>query len=413
MKSLKNIWILIITVIGFSAYSCKTEEIILHGDLSGKVIDAETGQPINTAMITISQINDTTISASDGTYNINNLIPGNYDIQVSKPSYETDTKGISVASARTENIDFALNGIPVPEISVKYLDFGLDSVRKSFTISNTGMGRMDYFITGSQGWVHLSSTSGDVTNETDTIFVTIDKNGLPGKKHIEAIKVYSLAGKTIKQDTVKVFLNGVMDIDHNYYNVVKIGNQTWMAENLNTGRFITTGNNQTNNNIVEKYCYGNTYANCSISGGYYKWDEMMQYQPQDSGKTGIRRGVCPVGWHIPTQFELYTLEDNAGGGNVAGGNLKETGLDHWNVPNTGATNITGFTAVGGGAWDGFNKVFGGLKGLAVFNSSTYDAFYGSFVFTVTSDSASSGSYFDLLKWGNALSVRCVKDPLKK
>lgn len=59
-------------------------------------------------------------------------------------------------------------------------------------------------------------------------------------------------------------------------------------------------------------------------------------------------GLAPDGWHVPTDAELTTLTDYLGGLSVAGGKLKEEGLDHWADPNTGATNESGFTAFGGG-----------------------------------------------------------------
>lgn len=70
------------------------------------------------------------------------------------------------------------------------------------------------------------------------------------------------------------------------------------------------------------------------------------------------RGIAPVGWHIPTNAELFALETYLGGQYVAGGKLKETGFTHWDSPNTGATNETGFTALGTGYRDNlsFNNV---------------------------------------------------------
>jgi uncharacterized protein (TIGR02145 family) len=205
-----------------------------------------------------------------------------------------------------------------------------------------------------------------------------------------------------------------MDIDHNYYNVVKIGNQTWMAENLNVGKFIFasyTGVGQTDNNIIEKYCYDNTISNCSVYGGLYDWDEMMQYEPQDSGKTGTTKGVCPAGWHIPTQAEIFILEDNAGGNLVGGGNLKETGLTHWNDPNVGATNLTGFTAIGGGIW--FNGNFESLGWESIFHSSTFISPYGIFGFQLGNEGSGIGTYFNSPNSHPGFSVRCVKDPPEK
>lgn len=87
------------------------------------------------------------------------------------------------------------------------------------------------------------------------------------------------------------------------YSTVLIGSQCWMAENLNVGTFINSTVNQTNNGTIEKYCYNNDNANCLIYGGLYKWNEMMKYTNIESSQ-----GICPSGWHIPSDYELKTLE---------------------------------------------------------------------------------------------------------
>ena len=58
--------------------------------------------------------------------------------------------------------------------------------------------------------------------------------------------------------------------------------------------------------------------------------------------------LAPPGWHIPTDAEWTILTTYLGGDSIAGGKLKETGTTHWQIPNTGATNATGFTAIPGG-----------------------------------------------------------------
>ncbi len=119
------------------------------------------------------------------------------------------------------------------------------------------------------------------------------------------------------------------------YNTVLIGNQCWISENLNIGMRIDGVNNQTNNGILEKYCYNNIEDSCDVYGGLYQWDEMMQYTTTE----GVQ-GICPTGWHLPTDDEWRSL-DVFLGTEVAGGKMKEIGTTHWNSPNTGATNTSG------------------------------------------------------------------------
>ena len=104
------------------------------------------------------------------------------------------------------------------------------------------------------------------------------------------------------------------------------------------------GQNQTDNSTIEKYCFNDNPANCDTYGGLYEWDEMMNYVEDEEGA----RGICPEGWHIPSQAEWFILTDFLGGFDIAGGKLKEEGFTHWDYPNAGATNSTGFTALPGG-----------------------------------------------------------------
>ena len=71
---------------------------------------------------------------------------------------------------------------------------------------------------------------------------------------------------------------------------------------------------------------------------------MMQYVTTEG-----TQGICPAGWHIPSDAEWTQLTDFLGGIEVAGGSMKEEGTVHWSSPNTGATNSSGFTALPGGS----------------------------------------------------------------
>jgi len=146
----------------------------------------------------------------------------------------------------------------------------------------------------------------------------------------------------------------VTDVDGNVYNTVQIGGQCWMKENLRVGTRINGSQDMSDNSIIEKYCSNNDPANCEIYGGLYQWNEMMQY----STVSGIR-GICPDGWHLPGDDEWKTMEMTLGmsqseadntewRGTDEGGKMKETGYAHWDSPNTGATNSSGFTALPGG-----------------------------------------------------------------
>lgn len=127
------------------------------------------------------------------------------------------------------------------------------------------------------------------------------------------------------------------------YPTIKIGNQCWLGKNLNIGSLIYEPENPSDNSIIEKHCYQNDNLNCDEYGGLYSWDEMMNYSAVEGAQ-----GICPGGWHIPTDDEWLTLADFLGGVDVAGGKMKEAGLDHWVEPNAAATNTSGFTALPAG-----------------------------------------------------------------
>jgi uncharacterized protein (TIGR02145 family) len=137
----------------------------------------------------------------------------------------------------------------------------------------------------------------------------------------------------------------VTDIDGNGYKAVVIGGQIWMASNLKTTRLndgtvipLITDNTQWENQTTPGYCW---YAN---SEGQFreKYGALYNWSAVDSDR------LCPEGWHMPTDGEWTILSDYLGGEDEAGGKLKETGTEHWDLPNSEATNETGFTARGGG-----------------------------------------------------------------
>jgi hypothetical protein len=94
--------------------------------------------------------------------------------------------------------------------------------------------------------------------------------------------------------------------DGKKYATIKIGTQCWMAENLNVGTRITGDvwpSQNTPTEIIEKYCYDDQESNCDIYGGMYTWNELMQYSTTE----GVQ-GICPEGWHLPTDAEWCVLE---------------------------------------------------------------------------------------------------------
>lgn len=358
MKALRFLAGVFIVFLTIFLHCCIPEPIVLHGDVIGYVTDSETSEPLDSASVELSQSNTVvgvTLTEADGSYHISKIEPGNYEIEASKIAYGNSTEDAIVSSANTTEVHFGLKGIPYPAIP-PYLDFGIETTSKAFTISNAGAGTLRYYVITSHDWISVEPDEGQATDETDTIRVTIDKTGISEQKQFGEISISYYVDQDLREEKVEILVNGVRDQDGHYYNVVTIGTQIWMAESLNTGKMINWSfDNRTNNDgEIEKYCYDNISENCEIFGGMYSWHEMMDYNSPEDDPLITIQGICPDGWHIPDLNEWLILFDYAGGTSFAGGNLKDTGTVEngtgmWLAPNEGATNKYGFTALPGGA----------------------------------------------------------------
>lgn len=184
------------------------------------------------------------------------------------------------------------------------------------------------------------------------------------------------------------------------YHTTKIGDQCWLAENLNIGKRIDGSSDQTvADTDIEKYCYNNLETNCDTYGGLYQWDEAMQYNPSDAGPVGTTQGICPSGWHIPTSAEFQTLSAAVSN---SGNALKAKGQGE--LPDGAGTNTSGFSALLAGYSNG---IFIGLGYNTYFWSSTeYDGENAYYLYlNYTSDQV---SLFNEHK-DQGFSVRCLKD----
>ena len=202
----------------------------------------------------------------------------------------------------------------------------------------------------------------------------------------------------------------VKDIDGNTYNTVQIGGQCWTKENLkvtkysdgstipldNSGGTAGNGSGQTWSTLKTgaRTVYGHDNNNLSTYGYLYNW-----YAASDS------RNICPSGWHLPSDEELTTLTTYLGGSTVAGGKLKATGTTHWSN-NAGASNASGFTALGSGfrsAGSEFSNIKTGTFFWSSSSKSTVNAWQ---LFLTDNDNLTRR---DSSRNENGFSIRCVKD----
>jgi uncharacterized protein (TIGR02145 family) len=199
------------------------------------------------------------------------------------------------------------------------------------------------------------------------------------------------------------------DSDGNVYTSVIIGTQEWMVESLKTTKYndgshisLVTDEKEWSNLKTPGYCwYDNNEAEYKADyGALYNWYCVS------SGK------LCPEGWHVPTKSDLDTLVNFLGGAQSAGGKLKEKRFTHWNFPNSGATNESGFTALPGGGryYDGllYAYVYAGIGQYGCFWSLTDEYTYEANVLVVFFDfNFALDNGLSLKETGQ--SVRCVKD----
>ena len=197
------------------------------------------------------------------------------------------------------------------------------------------------------------------------------------------------------------------------YNTIQIFSQCWLTENLNVGTMIQGTEDMTDNGIMEKYCYDNQPDSCAKYGGLYQWDEMMQYTIQQGAQ-----GICPQGWHLPTDEEWKVLEgavdsqygigDNTwdisgtGRGYDVGTNLKTT--SGWLAYN--GIDLYGFSVLPGGRCEhdgSFSSM--GEFGL-IWASTEYSNLYSRFrSFAYLGPASSRGVWSKTYGY----MVRCLKD----
>ena len=196
--------------------------------------------------------------------------------------------------------------------------------------------------------------------------------------------------------------------DGQIYKTVKIGDQWWMAENLNY-------------ETIRSYCYRDSVEYCAEYGRLYSWSAAMDSAGtwSENGKGcgyGITcsptypvRGVCPEGWHLPSRTEWENLFVAVGGSSNSGTVLKSTSV----YSNTEPTDAYGFSSLFPGIM-AHNWVFEEEKRLVFYRSSTENNTETAYAMTLN----------DVYKFGQVgachnsknddnknfgYSVRCIKD----
>ncbi|MFC2101976.1 FISUMP domain-containing protein [Bacteroidota bacterium] len=258
------------------------------------------------------------------------------------------------------------------------------------------------------GVVHMGYVNGEPVLKVSSDVMDFEKeSGILDRPETNETYTFQFATNITCPGTPSVTYEGQV------YNTIQIFSQCWLKENLNIGIMIPGILNQSNNGIIEKYCYDNDPDSCTKYGGLYQWNELMQYTTQEG-----TQGICPPGWHIPTDEEWKVLEgavdtyygighytwDNTGyRGLNAGKNLKST--NGWPQGSNG-TDLFDFSALPGGLVNpGGNFTF-------IFNStffSTSSMITGTQVWNRILDDMKNTIYRFEGGQPVAISLRCLKD----
>ncbi len=353
---------------------------------------------------------DTTVFIKQNNQNINIRLKANFGVLEIKPAY---SEGIG----KNENWNLTINGKAASSWENR-LTPGKHSVKLSHRCyedisfdAGINKDRREVFDMAShaklkKGGLNLSAEK-DGSPVSELVFVDGKRAGETpfsgtvavcseieigaGKKKVDAKLEHKQTVRYVHKIFSSVVRNGVLTDarDGKKYKVVKIGNQTWMAENLNY-------------NASGSKCYDNKQANCTKYGRLYNWETALK--------------ACPSGWHLPNREEWEELYKAVGGEKAAGEKLKSKSgwnNDHKGVSGNG-TDEFGFSALPGG---NFNSIGGsvnaGYRGYWWSSTSGYDdsevlirrmSCYDEDVFW--SDSSKSWSSSDKF---SLFSVRCLQD----
>jgi uncharacterized protein (TIGR02145 family) len=289
-------------------------------------------------------------------------------------------------------------------------------------IANAGEDQLDIMTTiailnannpeiGTGYWTIVSGAGGSLSSvyQHNASF-----NGNAGETYVLRWTVYNPCD--FSQDNVTIsfasgFVCGNDFVDNRngeIYPTVSLAGKCWFAKNLDIGTMINGNQDQTDTETIQKYCYDNNNANCDTYGALYQWDQAMNYSLDEGSQ-----GICPQGWHLPTDSEYKTLEISLGMSasdadllNTWRGNSQNVGSQMWEGGSSGFETLFAGGRNGGG---GFMYLEGNSFEFAYFWTST-EGTNNIYAMRRCLQSASTGvGRFDTFTKQYGFSVRCVKD----
>ena len=236
-------------------------------------------------------------------------------------------------------------------------------------------------------------------SDDDSSFATRPSDGSSSSVCEDCDDGSSSSAKSKSSDSETSVSTGSMtdSRDGQTYKTMTIGTQTWMAENLNY-------------KTDSSFCYNNVESNCAKYGRLYTWAAAVGKLESECGygktcslPSGNIRGVCPSGWHLPSNAEWNTLFTAVGGQSTAGRVLKST--SGW-YDNGNGTDSFGFSALPAGYR--YDDMYYNLEGgLALFWSSSENISFSAYYMGLDFNHDGAGLNHD--RKNSRFSVRCLKD----
>jgi uncharacterized protein (TIGR02145 family) len=335
---MKKVYLFIATIISLLLITTcdePNETDSIYGFLEGYTYYSGSTIPVSGVTVNIESEYYTT--STDGTYILNNIPVGNKILTATKDGYDQYQTTITIEENGT-----SIN-IPMTSALHTHNLYGTIVDNDQQSMSNVTVTVLNDDSTESQ----LQTTS-DASGYYQIPTVAQGQRKIKfHKQNYETFVAQIFISNSDYQYNAQLenLLSTVTDIDGNTYQTLLIGDQRWMIENLKVthyrnGDSIATGYTSSDWSVLSSGAYavyGDNESNADTYGYLYNWHVVEDI-----------RNIAPVGWHVPTVNEWQTLVDYLGGFSVAGNKAKEAGTTHWNSPNTGATNESGFTALPGG-----------------------------------------------------------------
>ena len=162
------------------------------GMISGTVYNSQTMEVVQGVSVTTEPATSSTITGSDGKFEIVDVPEGEYTLTASHPSYEAKTTTVQVIADRSVTVDLQLTPLGSElTVSEDALNFGIETDNLTFHIQNTGIGTMNWILSKNQPWLTVTPTSGTTTTETDIVTVSVNRSGQTPGNYTDVISLSS------------------------------------------------------------------------------------------------------------------------------------------------------------------------------------------------------------------------------